>query len=392
MPWRWDQGRLDYFKFDNIRSIASVLCLLDNVRLRQRGHDPLRVPLTATGLPFLPATYTVWRNYKRVFGAALLASSVNDRLAVTDLCRELARSGPDQMTADDYLSFLVPRFYFPSPVFQGYAHTGPRFFPFCALLRLLVSRLAGGAFGAVTLAEVFSTIIGNECTGEEPIDYYANLQPTGRTPRGDEARQVRELLIFFSQFSFLQWTPDTLFLDIDASDSAVVRDIQALATPLGMRRIQDPSRELRHIGSVGKGMRPTISVPERRAPEDLLFVEGSRVMVNHLRIERSPKLRLMFFESLGETPLCDMCQVYLPDRYPWTENMLEIHHLLPLGSAVQIGHQGTSLSDLVPLCPNCHRGTHVYYRRWLDTREVTDFQSRQQAQGAYEEAKQSYIA
>lgn len=43
--WRWDQGRLSYFNFDNLRRIASVLVQLEGVELNLRDLDPLRTPL-----------------------------------------------------------------------------------------------------------------------------------------------------------------------------------------------------------------------------------------------------------------------------------------------------------------------------------------------------------
>ena len=67
MRWRWDQGRLGYFQFENIVRIAQVLKTLDGVPLNTR-EDLLRQPLMqGTGLPFAPAHYKVWRNYARVF-------------------------------------------------------------------------------------------------------------------------------------------------------------------------------------------------------------------------------------------------------------------------------------------------------------------------------------
>ena len=52
--WRWDQGRLDYFRFENIVNIARVLTTLDGVDLTSK-HDLIRQPLeSGTGLPFSP--------------------------------------------------------------------------------------------------------------------------------------------------------------------------------------------------------------------------------------------------------------------------------------------------------------------------------------------------
>ena len=59
MRWRWDQGRLQYFRYENIVKLAAVLESLDGVALGN-GPDLLREPLTsATELPFLPVHYRI---------------------------------------------------------------------------------------------------------------------------------------------------------------------------------------------------------------------------------------------------------------------------------------------------------------------------------------------
>ena len=44
MRWHWDQGRLDYFQFENIVRIAQVLNALDGVPLNTR-EDLLHVKI-----------------------------------------------------------------------------------------------------------------------------------------------------------------------------------------------------------------------------------------------------------------------------------------------------------------------------------------------------------
>lgn len=394
MRWRWDQGRLDYFRFDSTRSIARVLVTLDGTRLNEEVQDPLRAPLAATRLPLRPAHYRVWRNYARVFGAAWLATGVGNRLRVTDLCQALAVTGDQQLTVDDYFAFLVPRFYFPSPVFAGYSHVGPVSYPFCAILRYLMTHVRRDGFGAVTLGEVFSEIIGSGCIGSESLDFYRALRPTARRPAGDEERQIREFLIFFSQFSFLQWTrPDTLFLDVDALDQEALRKLEELATPIPRRRLKDRASELLATASWKQGQSLPAPVPVREVPEDIVFTEGSRIRTNHLRIERSPKLRALLFASLRHRPVCHMCGRDMQVHYPWVAyaNMLETHHLLPLGSALKVGIQGTSVSDLVALCRSCHGSVHVYYRQWLRDNALRDFRSKQEAISVYEDCKRKYV-
>ena len=90
MKWRWDQGRLEYFNYSSIRSIANVLLSLEGIDMEKGGEDILRTHLELeTGLPFLPKSYAVWRNYARVFQCAMLATKIDGRLFVTDLCRKL---------------------------------------------------------------------------------------------------------------------------------------------------------------------------------------------------------------------------------------------------------------------------------------------------------------
>ena len=99
--WRWDQGRLDYFRFSNIALIANALCELDGIELR--GDDPIRDRLMGiTGLPFSPSHYTVWRNYKRVFSSSLLAYEAEGRLAVSSICKHFVDSNDFIEQPDSY--------------------------------------------------------------------------------------------------------------------------------------------------------------------------------------------------------------------------------------------------------------------------------------------------
>ncbi|NHZ72566.1 MAG: HNH endonuclease, partial [Aquificales bacterium] len=119
MRWRWDQGRLDYFNFDNFRTIAQVLVSLNGVNIQTPGIDPLRKPLVMqTDLPFAPESYTVWRNYARIFKWTMVAARIDHQLMVTDVCRKIADPSDDGWGVDEYLSFIIPRLYYPSPATQ----------------------------------------------------------------------------------------------------------------------------------------------------------------------------------------------------------------------------------------------------------------------------------
>lgn len=389
--WRWDQGRLAYFSFNNLRLIAASLAELDGVNLRDPRGDPLRSVLeSGTGLPFLPKHYTVWRNYARVFGCAFLATSIDARLAATDVCRRIGGTSGESWDIDEYLSFIISRFYYPSPVFQNYDPNAPQVFPFCCVLRYLIAKYREGKEARVTLNEIFSRVVGNECRGTEPIDAYAQLGRTGYQPKGDERRQLREMLIFISQCSFLKWYGNTLYLDVLPGDVTTAQQLEQIATPVPKERNANPRVELLSLGAIVEFVPFPAVTSARELPSDITFTEGRRVRVTHLRIERSPRLRRLYLSRLPEDTPCDMCLVDMRERYPWVDSMLEVHHLLPLSSAIAMTGRGISFDDLVPLCPTCHKSVHAFYKTWLHEGSHDDFPSVEDARAAYGEVKELF--
>ncbi len=154
--WRWDQGRLSYFNFDNLKRIASVLAQLEGVELNLSNVDPLRDPLEQqTGLPFAPTHYKVWRNYARIFKWTLIAARIDNRLVTTDICRKLAASPVTAWDIDEYLSFIIPRIYYPFPATQNYNTSNPQTFPLCAILKYLLAVYRQQGEAAIDLTTIF---------------------------------------------------------------------------------------------------------------------------------------------------------------------------------------------------------------------------------------------
>jgi 5-methylcytosine-specific restriction endonuclease McrA len=384
MRWRWDQGRLDYFRFDNIQKIASCLLELEGVRLDRR--DPLRELLESrTRLPFSPPHYTVWRNYARTFRCALLATEIRNQLRTTDICSRLV--GGDIIVADEYFTLLIQRFYLPFPAFADYSNTARRQYPMCAVVRYLLAKAISGREASATLEEIFSHVIGNECVGNEPLDFYSRLTPTDRTPFGDEERQVREMLIFLSQFSYLNWSRGRFGLDISSEALENIRILEMDLKPHMVDRSANKGTEIIKLGTLKAGIH--ITLPERESESDIIFTEGKRIRSNHLRIERNRKVRREFFERLEQPYRCDVCGRSVNEYYPWITNLLQIHHILPLSSPLIVELEGTNLSKLVALCPNCHDAIHRYYRDWLRSKGQEDFQSEEESRQVYEDAKHS---
>ena len=342
--WRWDQGRLLYFRFDVLREIAKVLVNFDNCDLGPVGEIFRQKIMDDTGMPFAPnrIDYPVKRNYKRVFQCAF------------------------------------PKFRFPFPAFDDYNPNDTRIYPFCAILKYLIAQQELGVESKISLDEVVSYLIANNCTGEEDIDFYKQLTPKECSI---DPRQIREMLIFVSQLNILKVYDKYLHLE-PLSESTKKNLLNTVLVPDNRTPAKDALEEFMQMTRLDS----KLVVPEvelfAAAPSDIEFVEGNRKRVEHLRVERSPLLRKYYRDHHPEARCC-ACQKDMRVVYPWTDYMLDIHHLLPLASTINISTKGTSLEDVVGLCPSCHRAVHMFYRKWLKENNQIDFISKQEAQDVF---------
>jgi 5-methylcytosine-specific restriction protein A len=93
------------------------------------------------------------------------------------------------------------------------------------------------------------------------------------------------------------------------------------------------------------------------SPEDeVLAIEGAirRSVVN--RRERNPRNRLLCIRIHGEK--CAVCSIEPRHIYGSAGDIIEVHHLEPL-SLVSAPRPYDPRTDLVPLCPDCHRALHT---------------------------------
>ena len=381
--WRWDQGRLAYFRFSNIVLIANALRRLDGIELR--GDDSIRDHLMGiTGLPFSPSHYKVWRNYKRVFSSSLLACEAEGRLAVSSICKHFVDSNDFLEQPDSYFIYVFRNFSYPHPAFEGYFETSVPIYPFSAIIKFLLSRTPRRQ---ATTDDIFAYLIGNGVTGTENLDFYRCLKKSSHKSRGDEERQLREMMIFASQATFLKWFAKSLILDISNSDSEAFSDLTKSVQPNRRPKLSDSTEEFFQMSSICENAIQIPRIAERESPVEVEFTEGKRRRTTHLRAERSPALRKALFASLPSPYRCDMCQLIPKLKYDWVDNILEVHHLLPLSSPVFIENEGTSLQDVVAICPNCHKSVHVYYRNWLKENSIEDFPDKNTVTSVYNKAK-----
>lgn len=382
--WRWDQGRLLYFQFDVLRDIARTLVKFDNADISRCEELFRKTLVSETGMPFLPNHYTIKRNYSRVFQCSFLAKFSGDNLIVTDICRDLANTEGNIKNADDYLCNYISKFRFPFPAFDNYNVTEQRVYPFCAIFKYLIAQKELGVEAKLSLDDIFNYIIGNRCTGFEDIEYYKALVPVAYDYTDTERRQLREMVIFISQLSVLKVYGGFLYLD-EITDSVKDEMLKSFLMPENRFAQIDRMEEFLEMTSFSSKI--TISPFEVFTSDqsDIEFIEGNRKRVEHFRVERSGLLR-KYYKQVNPRPVCCACGADMSKRYPWTDYMIDIHHLLPLSSAVAISSNGTSLADIVGLCPSCHRAVHMYYRKWLNANKQADFKSRQEAHDVFVQA------
>ena len=100
--------------------------------------------------------------------------------------------------------------------------------------------------------------------------------------------------------------------------------------------------------------------PGRSLPDELEqsagLVEGARTQVWVNRYERSHEARKQCLEHHGYECIC--CGVLMADRYgALGRDYIHVHHLVPLGEIGE-GYEVDPVTDLVPVCPNCHAMLH----------------------------------
>jgi len=382
--WRWDQGRLLYFQFDILKRIADVLVKFDGVRIDDCEHLFRSALELEVGMPFLPRGYAVLRNYKRVFECAFLATVLNKRLFVSDFCKELSKKNGIFSSSDDFFLSYISRFHYPFPAFEGYDSKQERVYPFCAIIKYLCSLHQRGVPANVSLEEIFHVIIANHCTGFEDLNFYRHLAPQEFQVDETSKRQLREMIIFISQLSLLKVYNGKLWLDI-IEPSTMPELVDNCLTPVGSLPRESRFEEFSELTRISGEL--DLPVVEMLKPNkyDAEFIEGKRKRVEHFRIDRSPLLR-QYYREQNQQPICAMCKMDVLHKYPWTDYLLDIHHLLPLSSSIAITKNGTSLEDIVGLCPTCHHSVHIYYSKWLNKNEQDDFSSAAQAMQVYIDA------
>ena len=97
-------------------------------------------------------------------------------------------------------------------------------------------------------------------------------------------------------------------------------------------------------------------IVEDEVPADAPEVEGAITRSLVKRRERNPRNRLLCIRLHGE--VCGACGLEPRKRYGEFGSIVEVHHLEPLAN-LKAPKPYDPATDLIPLCPNCHRVAHT---------------------------------
>lgn len=386
--WKWDQGRMEYFQYDVLRTVARFVTEYD-----LKNSDPSFIR-AQTEQPFLPTDYHPWRNHSRIFKLCLLVSEENGIAVPTDIARILARSGI--VTCDEYLHFIVEATTDPSPALSDWNDHVPSEeevrHPLCFALKYILAKVAGRNDYRTSITEIVGTYNESGFSGREEDTAFLGLRPRDFYPiqmGAPNGRQARESIKFISQISYLHYDGEHIIASLDQGDA---HDIFQALTPISGPRAADRDVEIRRLASFFRdGSDHDFFEYKNTILSNVLesgFEEGGKVKKTHIVLERNTKLRDLFF-SRTPTVICDACHIDTNQKYPWVDRVLDLHHVLPLSSGTRVdSRSGTMLEDLVPICPTCHRAVHRFYDGYLKDESKQDFLNETEARSVYGRAKE----
>jgi hypothetical protein len=133
------------------------------------------------------------------------------------------------------------------------------------------------------------------------------------------------------------------------------------------RRLTSASAELL-LAALKEGARKT-------SIEMQFAKEGSPLLRQVTTRERDPKVRAAALRKYNFT--CAVCECKPAEVYgQFAKQCLDVHHLLPLAGDKE-NRSATKLSDVVLLCPTCHRALHMFENpgAWLKFKRRCSFLS-----------------
>jgi len=140
---------------------------------------------------------------------------------------------------------------------------------------------------------------------------------------------------------------------ITGSDFSVTVSARDIADPQSDQALRRTSQSV--IVPLMAAMAELIGYDQ--AEEAAEFDEEGRLLESVVkRRERSPRNRLLCLSIHGKR--CAICKFSPLDVYGAAGDIIEVHHIEPIGQ-LEASRPYNPATDLIPLCPNCHRALHT---------------------------------
>ena len=114
------------------------------------------------------------------------------------------------------------------------------------------------------------------------------------------------------------------------------------------------------LGDFQKASAEAVSERERLYPDELepgvTYPEGAKKQVRINAFERNSQARKACLVHYGTR--CAACDLSFDERYGDVgAGFIHVHHIVPL-TKLPAGYRISPITDLVPVCPNCHAMLH----------------------------------
>ncbi len=267
-------------------------------------------------------------------------------------------------------------------------------YPLLFSIKYLLTKSAITGNPITGLDEIIGAYCASEFDGSEEdskfIGLMSNLEKyenIGKSTPSNLRRQARESIKVLAQISYLHVIGNDVITTLNNEDATeIFQDLH----PFSGYRAKNNDEEILRLANLFKdGSTNTFFEFPHTIINSVVesgFTEGNKVKRTHVTIERNSGLRNAFFLA-NPTTTCDVCKLDTKKTYPWSDRIMDIHHLLPLSSGTRVESSGTIFSDLVPVCPSCHRAIHRFYDYWLNNNKKIDFKNSKEAHFVYSEMK-----
>lgn len=141
---------------------------------------------------------------------------------------------------------------------------------------------------------------------------------------------------------------------ITGGDFRIKVTVMGIADPHSDEALSHSAREV--IVPLMASMAELIGYDDLGGADAEFDEEGQPTEATVKRRERSPRNRLLCLSIHGKR--CAVCGFSPADTYGPAGDILEVHHIEPLGQLTAPRPYDPAV-DLVPLCPNCHRAVHT---------------------------------